>query len=111
MHLQLGTAVVEGQTDAAAAPRWIVTSLRSHETLTHRCGVVVGWTEVLSCVKHGAGAVPATSDLHRLVMLRNQMGIEPEINSETVNSRNLYLNDQTMKCSTEIGTERSELIL
>ena len=66
----------------AVTPDRIVMNLRIEEGVTHGGAVVVLWLEVPCSVEHSASAVPAASHFHREILLRDQLGVKPAL--ETV---------------------------
>lgn len=75
VDLQLG-AVLEGERAVARPPVRLVVDLRAQVARPSCRRKVVFGLVVGCCVEHGAGAVATAADLHGLVVLRDQLGVE-----------------------------------
>ena len=82
VDLQLGR-VLEGNAAVTAPPVRLVVLLRAQVTGASRSRKVVLRLMISCSVEHGASAVAARAHLHRLVILWNQLRIEPITSTES----------------------------
>ena len=75
VDLQLRT-VLERQRAVTRPPVRLVVDLRAQIAGSRSCRKVVLGLVVRCCVEHGAGAVATAANLHGLVVLRDQLGVE-----------------------------------